>query len=319
MNCDLPTCRPEERLLSADTEFPSLKHGTRHKVSRTEKPDCYPDRGHVPDDWSEAYQPTRYVSPVVAAGPEWAEPEEFARALDARAKLSGLNPDRLSEADIARLYPSYEGHVIVNGRPRNPRGPTGLTGQGLLGKHGENTAADPIVFRRHSDPDSGRQKLQMIAIRRRDNGRWAIPGGMTDFGETVSQTLARELREEALGQSVTPEQAAQFDDSFRTLFETKGTLVYQGTVDDFRNTDTSWMASKVQMVELDLLDAEKLGWDMTLQAGDDAQDAVWMDVTAENLAGLNANHGEFVGRAVQLWQEQTGLVVRKDGVLCAKV
>lgn len=304
-----------ERLLTDDTDFPSLQPGARHVVSRRQKPEEYPDRGLVPEEPGPDYSPTYYVSPKIAAGPEWAEAIDFKEAVKQRAAAAGISGERLSDAEVARLFPSYEQPVIVDGVPRNPRGATGITGQGLLGKHGENSAADPIVFRRHIDPETGSTKLQMIAIQRRDNGMWAIPGGMTDFGESVSETLGRELREEALGESVTPEQARTFDQNFKTLFEEKGTLVYEGAVDDFRNTDTSWMSSKVKFVELTATDARKLGWDMALTAGDDAKEAMWMDITSANLKAMNANHGDFVARAVQMWQRVNGLVVSEHGVI----
>lgn len=304
-----------ERLVATDATFPSLEHGTRHRVSRVQKPQEYPDRGDVPEVPGEDYRPMDYTSPKVLAGPDWAEDGDFPTALKARAAEAGLSQEPFDDRTVALLFPSYETPVVVDGVPRNPRGVTGITGRGLLGKYGENTAADPIVFRRYLDSKAGVVKLQMIAIQRRDNGMWAIPGGMTDFGESVSETLGRELREEALGDSVTPLQAREFDENFRDLFEEKGVLVYQGAVDDFRNTDTSWMATKVQMLELDEQDAERLGWDMSLSAGDDAQEAGWMDVTTENLQGMNANHGDFVGKAVQFWQVKSGLVVRRDGVI----
>lgn len=311
----LPKIPLRDRLVTDDTNFPSLEPGTRHVVSRKQKPEEYPDRGLVPNEPGPDYSPTYYVSPKVAASPEWAESTHFKEAARRRAEAAGLSADNLSDADVARLFPSYEKPVIVDGVPRNPRGITGITGQGLLGKHGENTAADPIVFRRQVDPETGETKLQMIAIQRRDNGMWAIPGGMTDFGESVSETLGRELREEALGESVTPEQAQAFDKNFKTLFEEKGTLVYAGAVDDFRNTDTSWMASKVKYVELSETDAQNLGWDMTLAAGDDAKEATWMDVTAANLKAMNANHGDFVAKAVQMWQQAQGQAVSMSGLI----
>lgn len=43
-----------------------------------------------------------------------------------------------------------------------------------------------------------RKILQMVAIERLDTKEWAIPGGMVDPGEKVSETVKREFMEEAL-------------------------------------------------------------------------------------------------------------------------
>ena len=37
---------------------------------------------------------------------------------------------------------------------------------------------------------------RIVLIRRRDNGRWALPGGMVDWGEDIPTSISRELREE---------------------------------------------------------------------------------------------------------------------------
>ncbi|MEA5618296.1 NUDIX hydrolase [Cronbergia sp. UHCC 0137] len=37
---------------------------------------------------------------------------------------------------------------------------------------------------------------RIVLIRRTDNGRWALPGGMVDWGEDVPSTVRRELMEE---------------------------------------------------------------------------------------------------------------------------
>ncbi|MEM7552833.1 MAG: NUDIX hydrolase [Cyanobacteria bacterium P01_A01_bin.84] len=37
---------------------------------------------------------------------------------------------------------------------------------------------------------------QIVLIRRRDNGCWALPGGMVDWGEDIPSTVSRELEEE---------------------------------------------------------------------------------------------------------------------------
>lgn len=37
---------------------------------------------------------------------------------------------------------------------------------------------------------------RIVLIRRRDNGKWGLPGGMVDWGEDIPNTVRRELAEE---------------------------------------------------------------------------------------------------------------------------
>lgn len=60
------------------------------------------------------------------------------------------------------------------------------------------TAADAIVR-----DDAGR----ILILRRQDNGRWDLPGGIVDPGEAPAQALVREVWEEA-GLRVVPERLA---------------------------------------------------------------------------------------------------------------
>lgn len=41
-----------------------------------------------------------------------------------------------------------------------------------------------------------KNKLEVLLIKRADSGRWALPGGFTDLGETPSGCAIRECREE---------------------------------------------------------------------------------------------------------------------------
>ena len=109
---------------------------------------------------------------------------------------------------------SFTGKYEINagGRPLNPVGRTGITGRGHLGKWGPNHAADPIVTswkRRNNDKvldkKSGKPILRFISIFRKKDSEWAIPGGMVDPGENISQTLKREFAEEALDSNNHPE------------------------------------------------------------------------------------------------------------------
>ncbi|MEM1370181.1 MAG: NUDIX hydrolase [Cyanobacteria bacterium P01_H01_bin.15] len=37
---------------------------------------------------------------------------------------------------------------------------------------------------------------QIVLVRRHDNGRWGLPGGLIDWGDTIEMTASRELAEE---------------------------------------------------------------------------------------------------------------------------
>lgn len=49
-----------------------------------------------------------------------------------------------------------------------------------------------------SNSNKNRNILEVVAIQRRDNLMWAMPGGMVDAGEKATNTLKREFIEEAL-------------------------------------------------------------------------------------------------------------------------
>ena len=180
-----------------------------HRVALSQQNPAYPRRTEVPEHlvpWSVAaptYNPVYFVHPVVieadctglltgttkTALQLWADPEDLDKVPD--------------ESPLAERL-SYEGPIVFDsqGFPINPRGRTGMRGRGLLGKWGPNHAADPIVTRFH--PQTGR--LQMVAIKRRDTGLWAIPGGMVDPGEHVTATVRREFEEEAMAHGDVAEQ-----------------------------------------------------------------------------------------------------------------
>jgi len=60
-------------------------------------------------------------------------------------------------------------------------------------------AALGIVFRH---PITGTSVIpvmengQIVLVRRKDNGRWSLPGGVVDWGEDLTTSLKRELAEE---------------------------------------------------------------------------------------------------------------------------
>ncbi len=242
-----------------------------HIKARKEKPKIYPDRFPVPDEkvkWEVSY-------------PEYDPPYFVADSVlenDVTKKINGwADPENIKQAKERRNISSYEGNIIFdyNGFPHNPMGRTGIEGRGLLGKWGANFAGDPIITR--INPGTG--DIEMLAIQRKDNSQWAIPGGMVEKGENIFETLRRELKEET-GVDVPTDDANQ---------------VYQGYVDDPRNTDSAWMETWVGHKHLSPDIAEKVN----PRAGDDARKARWFALNKKSLANLYASHGEFLKKALQ--------------------
>jgi mutator protein MutT len=70
-------------------------------------------------------------------------------------------------------------------------------------------------------------RSQILLTRRRDNGLWCLPGGRLDPGETVSECIVREVREETgleaqvvrlIGVYSTPDIVVEYADGNRIQF-----------------------------------------------------------------------------------------------------
>jgi ADP-ribose diphosphatase len=247
-----------------------IEQSSLHVKARFEKPAEYPERFPVPDDlvdWERdypEYAPPYYVSPVVlkndssSVASGWADPEDLS-----------LLKETVQQSLAGKLR-----HDAL-GRALNPAGRTGIAGRGLLGKWGPNYAADPII----TCINRSENRVEMLAVQRRDNGQWAIPGGMVDKGEEISATLTRELMEE----------------TGVTLDMSQGRLIYQGYVDDPRNTDHAWMETTAKHLHLDPETARRL----SLKAGSDARAVRWFALTPESVGQLYASHGALVKAALE--------------------
>ncbi|XP_057295057.1 ADP-ribose pyrophosphatase, mitochondrial-like isoform X3 [Hydractinia symbiolongicarpus] len=266
-----------------------------HVKARTGKyPGSDVERFHVPDDkvpWTvefQDYSPVEYTVPkILNDKPEWADPDTSDDAFEV-IKFNEV------DKNIRRI--SHMGkYDIFDGKPRNPVGRTGISGRGLLGKWGPNHAADPLVTRwkRNSDGEQLKHEtdnkpiLEFVSIQRRDNQEWAIPGGMVDNGEQVSLTLKREFGEEAMN-SIEESERECTKKLIDELF-THGEVIYQGYVDDPRNTDNSWMETVAVNFHDD--DGTTVG-KIPLEAGDDAKAVRWLAVDKE--VKLYASHMDFV-------------------------
>lgn len=285
----MPHISVDELLIGPD------HNGKTETKARTEKGKGYPDRQVVPDDkvdWQvdyPEYNPPYYVAESVLANDRttnskgWADPESF-------DDYSALQAQKPRVAYHQMLFDD-------TGKPLNPQGRTGIMGRGLLGNWGPNNAADPIVTMVDDDGF-----FRIAAIKRADanqrgvpNER-ALPGGMVDAGERLTATLSRELREETTAE-------LDFD---------MAKPVYQGTIDDPRNTDNAWMVTDAYHLHLEEHFPK-------LSGSDDAAEAGWLVVNTEFLSNMYASHAELVIKAIRDWQHTAGFVIRKDGKVGKKI
>lgn len=134
-------------------------------------------------------------------------------------------------------------HPAFNAMVTNPEVSV-ITGKGAYWNWGPNFTADPIVITQTKQP-------RILLIQRGDTGKWALPGGFVDTGETNPELSARrELKEEA-----------NFD------APPEATLVYAGVVGDVRTTAHAWPETSAYLYQVDR--------HSPIQAGDDAKDARW--------------------------------------------
>lgn len=252
-------------------------------------------RALVPDelvDWRvpwDEYMPIAYTNQRIH-GKAWADPDIQAHP---EIKL------RFNEVDgnVDRTSFMSKYHLDSKGLPLNPRGRTGISGRGELGRWGPNHAADPIVTRwkrneageRIFDPVAKRFVLQFIAITRGDCGELSLPGGMVDAGEKCTDALKREFAEEAMNSCQSGPEELDKTKKLVEDFFTDGKEIYSGYVDDPRNTDNAWMETVA--VNFHDEDGDHIA-SFTLQTGDCTKEVGWIDVSSS--LNLYASHRDFL-------------------------
>jgi ADP-ribose pyrophosphatase len=252
------------------------------------------ERGDLSFDGTHHYWANYFCDPSLYTPiqPIWADSEV---TNDIRFNTIDRGVNRTSHhgpyALLPYIFSDSTSQFLFGKYPINPVGKTGISGRGQLGRWGPNHAADPIVVKRMPDG------IYFVSIQRGDNTEWALPGGMVELGDTVSVTLRKEFAEEAMnGLEKTKEVLAEINAKLDIIFR-RAKIVYQGYVDDPRNTDNAWMETAAAVIELSPIEAQNF----KLEAGDDAKRVRWTKYTVD--MKLYASHGDFIRKAIEMVEQ----------------
>ncbi|XP_048465660.1 ADP-ribose pyrophosphatase, mitochondrial-like [Rhincodon typus] len=292
------------------------------KARRSPYPGSQVQRFPVPDSyvsWSVAwpeYEPVDYTADSIQASPEWADPDYRKEGqsehgprfnaldgkIDRRSFLGcyELGEDKLPLCDVtwAKVKVSHIG--------RKKKKTVYYLKDNELSKENVLQELDVLIYqsrwKRKAGEKvihklSGKPILQFVTIKRKDNGEWAIPGGMVDDGELVSATLKREFGEEALDSlAASTSEKNRLRKLFQRIFSKENSKeVFTGYVDDPRNTDNAW----VETVAVNFHDetGDSVG-QLDLHSGDDAGHVQWSDI--DQSLQLYATHSHFLKSVTEL-------------------
>jgi ADP-ribose pyrophosphatase len=256
-------CDPPElmhALYSVEILIYGLVADDFHLKVRAERPAGYPPRQRISIDeapWMlecESYDPPYHVDPAVLESDRgkvdggWADPEEFDTVRD------------LSRIAGARFKDEA-------GRPRNPRGRTGLEGRGLLGLWGPNLSVVPLMVR--TNPDSGH--LELLLGARADVAGLEVLKGFVLPDESADDAARRVLKFEAGW------------DSGGVRFEP----VYEGYTYDPRQTDNAWVESQALLALPDTPPA-------LLSAGGEFEEIKWWPLDSETVNRIPSDQARFI-------------------------
>jgi ADP-ribose pyrophosphatase len=173
-------------------------------------------------------------------------------------------------------------------RPLNPKGRTGLSGRGELSDWGPNLCVDPVVTR--FEPITG--QLQFLVVRRKDVGKWALPGKRLGSQSCEVASWDKESMADELRTSMEDMLKGGKLDALQKLMR-GGRMIYTGYVDDPRNTDNAWCETTALHFHCDkrtasVLMLDRLDGPMRWQTEDIcdqmyASHRDWVNITADYL------------------------------------
>jgi ADP-ribose pyrophosphatase YjhB (NUDIX family) len=225
----------------------------------------------VPDGpWYVSDHPNRRGPSAEQMDPEVPSNEHLTVAPDLSKRWSadGLTLDQFGRP----IHPDWQ-QLLADPRIGLP------TGVGFFYRYGPNATVDPVVHRQR-----GTGPIEILLIKRRRGGRWALPGGFADRSDLTAENTARREAAEETGLDQIGGKAE--------------TIVYHRSTGPIV-TLHAWMENTVVLIHGDqqyLSDTEPV-------AGDDAIDVGWF--TRVQMAQLDMFdvHTDHIDTAMQLLQQ----------------
>lgn len=155
------------------------------------------------------------------------------------------------------------------------------TGVGFFFRYGPNATVDPVVYRRRPGADP----VELLLIKRRRGGKWAMPGGFADRADRTAEDTARREAAEETGLDRIGGQAE--------------TIVYHRSAGPLV-TLHAWMENTVVLIHGD---PQYLA-DTDLKPGDDAVDAGWFTRAQMEQLDMFDVHIRHLDKALELLRRQ---------------
>ena len=137
-------------------------------------------------------------------------------------------------------------YVVIEGKPLNPKGRTGMSGRGELERWGPNHVSVSLVSRWARKEGklvtiNNQRILEVIVVRRGGSDKWDLPGGYIRENESISSAHKRTFLETAMALSKKSEEEKLKLQQQVDSWMHSGIVLYKGYFDDARNTDNSWI------------------------------------------------------------------------------
>ncbi|CAL8265823.1 unnamed protein product [Lota lota] len=175
-----------------------------------------------------------------------------------------------------------DGYVAFLLCPLNPGGRTGIMGRGALTQLGANMMMDLLLTRWRNVE---RSTLEFLAVWDQIHESWTLPGGPVQ-----SEGLLPAALETMMGRQLYQKVQEKVE---------KGTKVFEGYVDDARNTDNAWVEVSVLAIDLDrtgsLMTSMNL---MVANSRGSTQKVEWHEVSGK--ARLCAHQRDSLRRVAEL-------------------